>query len=73
MKIMSKKFDCQRVFEMQSRCQSQCDHCKEYYAGRNPLTSDDLVRLDLLKWLKKKDLITDDVDVIWSEYIKVNP
>ncbi len=70
---MSKKFDCQAAYEMKSHCNEQCDHCKEYYAGRNPLTSDDLVRLNLLKWLKEKDLLTDDVNIVWQEYIKENP
>lgn len=72
---MSKnKFDCQAVYEMESRCKVQCDHCKEYYKGKgSPLTSEDLVRLNLLKWLKKKDLLTDEVNIIWLEYVKENP
>jgi hypothetical protein len=72
---MSKKFfDCQAEYEMKSRCDEQCDHCKEYYKGKgSPLTSEDLIKINLLKWLKEKDLLTDDVDVIWSDYIKENP
>ena len=74
MKTMSKKsFDCQASYEMKSHCDEQCDHCKEYYVDRDPLTSDDVVRLNLLKWLKKKDLLSDDVDIIWQEFIKENP
>ena len=72
---MSKKsFDCQASYEMKSHCDEQCDHCKEYYKGKgSPLTSDDLIRLNILDWLKKKDLLTDDVDTIWQEFIKENP
>jgi len=71
---MSKKsFDCQASYEMKSHCDEQCDHCKEYYVDRDPLTSDDVVRLNLLKWLKKKYLLSDDVDIIWQEFIKENP
>jgi hypothetical protein len=71
---MSEKFfDCQAAYEMKSQCDKQCDHCKEYYIERDPLTSDDLVRLNLLKWLKEKDLLTDDVNIVWQEYIKENP
>lgn len=71
---MSKKgFDCQASYEMKSHCDEQCDHCKEYYVDRDPLTSDDVIRLNILEWLKKKDLLTDDVDTIWQEFIKENP
>ena len=71
---MSKKFDCQAAYEMKSHCNEQCEHCKEYYKGKgSPLTSEDLIRLDLLKWLKKKNLLSDDVDIIWQEFIKENP
>lgn len=71
---MSKKgFDCQASYEMKSHCNEQCDHCKEYYVDRDPLTSDDVIRLNILEWLKKKDLLTDDVDTIWQEFIKENP
>ena len=71
---MSKKgFDCQASYEMKSHCDEQCDHCKEYYVDRDPLTSGDVIRLNLLEWLKKKDLLTDDVDTIWQEFIKENP
>ena len=70
---MSKKFDCQAAYEMKSHCNEQCEHCKEYYMDRDTLTSDDVVRLNLLKWLKKKDLLSDDVDIIWQEFIKENP
>jgi hypothetical protein len=74
MKIMSKIFDCQRVYEMESRCDEQCDHCKEYYKGKgDPLTSEDVIKINLLNWLKKRDLLTDEVNIIWSEYIKDNP
>ena len=74
MKIMSKKsFDCQAAYEMKSQCEEQCDHCKEYYKGKgSSLTSDDLIRLDILDWLKKKDYLTDEVKNIWLEYIEEN-
>ena len=68
-----KEFDCQAAYEMKSQGDEQCDHCKEYYVDRDPLTSDDVIRLNLLKWLKKKDLLSDDVDIIWQEFIKENP
>jgi MoaA/NifB/PqqE/SkfB family radical SAM enzyme len=72
--MSNKSFDCQAAYEMKSHCNEQCDHCKEYYKGKgSPLTSEDLIRLDLLKWLKKKDLLSDDVDIIWQEFIKENP
>ena len=72
--MVEKEFDCQAAYEMKSHCDEQCDHCKEYYKGKgSPLTSDDLIRLNMLDWLKKKDLLTDDVDIIWEEFIKENP
>ena len=71
--MVEKEFDCQAAYEMKSHCNEQCDHCKEYYLDRDPLTSDDVVRLNLLKWLKKKDLLSDDVDIIWQEFTKENP
>lgn len=71
--MVEKEFDCQASYEMKSHCDEQCDHCKEYYVDRDPLTSDDVVRLNLLKWLKKKYLLSDDVDIIWQEFIKENP
>lgn len=70
--MSNKSFDCQAAYEMKSHCNEQCDHCKEYYMDRDTLTSDDVVRLNLLKWLKKKDLLSDDVDIIWQEFIKEN-
>lgn len=27
-----KSFYCQRDIEMESKCEKQCEHCKEYYA-----------------------------------------
>jgi hypothetical protein len=39
----------------------------------NPLTSEDVIKINLLKWLKERDLLTDEVNIIWSEYIKDNP
>jgi MoaA/NifB/PqqE/SkfB family radical SAM enzyme len=70
---MSKNFDCQSAYEMKSHCNEQCDHCKEYYVERDPLTSYDVIRFNLLKWLKKKDILSDDIDIIWQEFIEENP
>jgi hypothetical protein len=28
---VGKRFYCQRDIEMESKCDEQCDHCKEYY------------------------------------------
>lgn len=70
--MANNNFDCQRVFEMRSQCAEQCGHCKEYYSNRDPLTKEDIVRLNLLEWLKKKDLLTDEVNIIWQEFIKEN-
>lgn len=30
---VSKSFHCQRQEEMESKCETQCEHCKEYYKG----------------------------------------
>lgn len=30
---VSNFFHCQREEEMQSKCETQCEHCKEYYKG----------------------------------------
>lgn len=30
---VSNSFHCQRQEEMESKCDTQCDHCKEYYKG----------------------------------------
>ena len=30
---VSNFFHCQREEEMQSKCERQCEHCKEYYKG----------------------------------------
>lgn len=29
---INREFYCQREFEFQSKCDHQCDHCKEYYS-----------------------------------------
>lgn len=31
--IVSNLFHCQRQEEMESKCETQCEHCKEYYKG----------------------------------------
>ncbi len=30
---VSNSFHCQREEEMESKCETQCEHCKEYYKG----------------------------------------
>lgn len=29
--VNDKSFKCQREFEGESKCENQCEHCKEYY------------------------------------------
>ena len=66
-------FDCQRFIEAGELCDKQCEHCKAYYVGREPLTAEDVSKLELLDWLAKKDYLTDDRQKLWLEYIEENP
>ena len=64
----SSEFNCQRYFEMESICDEQCNHCKEYYKEMESLTKEDVIRLEFLDFLESNFGI--NKTVVWNSFIQ---